>query len=50
MPSTMSNIQFVAAAYAVTALTLVTYGVYVHRLVRRARAEYDAAAAARGGR
>ena len=49
MPSTMNNIQFVAAAYAVTAAVLLAYGVYVHRAVRRARAAYEAAVAA-GGR
>ena len=46
MPGTMNNIQFVAAAYALSAAVLVAYGVYVHRAVRRARAAYDAAASA----
>lgn len=46
MPVTTDNIQFVAAAYAVTAAVLIGYGVYVHRAVRRARAAYAAALAA----
>lgn len=46
MPVTVGNIQFVVIAYAVSAIVLLTYAVYVHRAVRRARAAFDAAAAA----
>ena len=43
MPGTGNNLAFVIAGYSVTALVFVTYAIYVHRAVRAAKGEYDAA-------
>jgi hypothetical protein len=43
MPGTGNNLTFVAAAYGAAFVAIVGYGLYVHRAVRAAKAEYDAA-------